>query len=848
MPNNPVQIILNDRDFHQAPEPGKPPRNKDFFHNADRAFAEHRQSLLSAVDAIIEEVSMSSYGPATYLKVQMRTEALAKSYRPVHCLFKKDQFPCVGADAVGTLYFRAPLIYLQALRRRIEAAEHTVATKYRRGDGQPYLAPSAARAEVGAIETIEIAPPERKRTFSASAAVASFDNPRVVSGYQIELFETPDDRVISDDTLGRIALKRSLDELLLSFGQGARSYVTSSVGRTPVFELQLTSDTRPALIENLSHSARTDVSPVEEPSPIDRSVERHEAVLSALQKHPLVRAILPPVLLHITDDEPVSLSGVALASSPQPVTIPQPLQDGAYPIVGVIDSGVSGVLDDWVIGRFDYLSHGEYDANHGTKVAGLVAVPQLVNNAKVTPETNGCWIYDVPLFPVGHFHAKYAKGFSDFLEEVEQAVFEGRQLHNVRIFNLSINADSDVERYRYSIYASRLDQIADTYGVIFVNSAGNLLPSAMRTPWPARPLDVVRYFAARTSADTIQKPAESVRSISVGALNPPHTSQLADVPTVYTKRGPGLQVGVKPDVATYGGAGVTSPAAPTGLASIDTSGTPLQVCGTSYAAPLVARTLAGLDAETAGGLSTEALRALLLHNTRMPEPLTKRGLKELARQFCGYGQPVSVAEMLETDDHQVTLLFQSRLSIGERKPVILRFPFTWPQSLTDGLSRCSGRAKMTLVYAPPLDPAFGAEFVRVNLEASLRQREDDPSAPGRTRYINQISARYLPDSAALAIPERALIDHGLKWWPAKQYESTFAQKGASSEWRLEVTSLVRAEATFPAEGVPFAVVLTIEDPSGAKQIFPEFRQQLQSSRAQAQDIRAVARVRARGGQ
>ena len=66
--------------------------------------------------------------------------------------------------------------------------------------------------------------------------------------------------------------------------------------------------------------------------------------------------------------------------------------------------------------------------------------------------------------------------------------------------------------------------------------------------------------------------------------------------------------------------------------------------------------------------------------------------------------------MLETDDHSITLLFESRLTIGERKLAILRFPFTWPASLVDPDTRaCRGRIKMTLVYEPPLDPAFGTE-------------------------------------------------------------------------------------------------------------------------------------------
>lgn len=839
MPNNPVQIILNDRDFHQAPEPGQPPRNKDFFDGQDRAFAAHKAALLAAVDATIQTLIQSPYGPAAYLRVQMRELALAKSYRPVGWLFKPDQFPCVGADSVGTLYFRAPLIYLPALRRRIEQAELTVEVKLRRADGQPYKAPTAARAEVGAVETIEIAPTEEKRSFSTAAAIAALEDPRVVSGYQIELFETPGERVIADDPTGRITLQRSLEQLLLSLGAGARSFLTFDVGRTPVLELQLTDSAEEAIVANYAGLARHDGAPALPPSDIDRRPARHEQALNALQKHPLVRAVLPPVRLELADDETPRPS-----ASSAPSALPIPQSAATYPMIGVIDSGIAALLDPWVVGRFDYLGPGDYDERHGTNVAGLLAFGQRMNSAAVAPEADGCRLYDIPLYPLGPFLAKYPKGFSDFLEEIEQAVAEARQTHGVRVFNLSINAIAAVEPHRYSIYASRLDQIADTYGVVFVNSIGNLPRSQSRAPWPVKPIEVVRYFASRTTPDTIYKPSESVRSISVGALNPPGLDQIAGAPTVYTRRGPGLQVGVKPDVAAYGGAGTAAVSKSTGLASFDRDGAKQDVVGTSFAAPLVARTLAGLDVATEGGMTTEALRAMLLHHSILPEPLTKRGLGDLARQFAGFGMPATVADMLETDDHQVTLLFQSRLTIGERKPVVLRFPFTWPQSLVhDG--QCSGRAKITLVYSPPLDPAFGAEFVRVNLDAHLNQRQPEPAPDGRARYTGQIAARYLRKTTNLAVPEKALIDHGLKWWPSKQYESTFVDRGSSSSWRLEVTSVVRAEAHFPTEGVPFAVIMTLEDPEGRKDVFREMRQSLQTSNANAQDLRTVARLRPR---
>lgn len=239
---------------------------------------------------------------------------------------------------------------------------------------------------------------------------------------------------------------------------------------------------------------------------------------------------------------------------------------------------------------------------------------------------------------------------------------------------------------------------------------------------------------------------------------------------------------------------------------------------------------------------------MLLHHTTIPAPLTKRarGLRDLARQFVGLGQPGRVTDMLETDDHQITMVFESRLTVGERKPAILRFDFPWPQSLVDPSGACSGRVRITLVYAPPLDPAFGAEFARVNLEASLLQRQPKiRKTDGKPSYTNQIAPRYLPNTTGLGVPEKALITHGLKWWPSKRYEATFRSKGAYSNWRLEVSSMVRAEASFPPEGIPFAVILTIEDPDGAKPVFAEMRQTLDVGQARALSIRTAARVRAR---
>jgi hypothetical protein len=203
--------------------------------------------------------------------------------------------------------------------------------------------------------------------------------------------------------------------------------------------------------------------------------------------------------------------------------------------------------------------------------------------------------------------------------------------------------------------------------------------------------------------------------------------------------------------------------------------------------------------------------------------------------------------MLETEGHAITMVFESRLTAGEQKPAILRFDFQWPTALVDpGTRSCRGLVRMTLVYDAPINQAFGSEFVRVNLSAHLRQRQPVDRSDGRPSYHDQISQAFLPRTGRLIIPERSLIDHGLKWWPTKRYAADVTGGvGNSAEWRLEVESVVRAEATFPAEGIPFSLILTIEDEERRAPIFQTFCQTLLAGRVDMQDIRTAIRLRTR---
>lgn len=837
MPNNPVQFVVDGEAFIQDKEPGRKGPEKDFFENRDADFAAHQQALLAALAGIDREIANASYGPATYIRVALREEALAKSYRPNAALLTSDRFPCVGAGAIGEIFFFLPQIQLPELAARIRAAEATVVTRTTKA-GKVYRAPTRLRSEVGAIETIEILPAADKRRFKVQDAVAAFHEPHTFPGYQIELFEVPPQAEIAADRVGRRELFESFFHLLLSFGPGTRSILLPDVGRTPMLELQLTVGADAPQLVDLRRPATASAEAVSTSALVDPSMTRHESALNELAQHPLVRRIDPPVRLSLEQkDQPAQPKAFALPAATPGMT---------YPRLGIIDSGISPALASWTLGRFDYLKPDQVDAIHGTSVAALTVAGQAANGPTIAPEPDGCQIYDLPLFPKARFSHVYPGGFAAFLEEVEQGVREAKDEHGVRIFNMSINTFNAVERYSYSTLAARLDAIADRHQVLIVNSVGNLKGADVRTPWPKTPREVLAYFAARTTLDTICQPTESVRGLSVGALNPPGTAQLANAPARYSRRGSGLEVGIKPDLAHYGGSAPLAIDQTTGLVSVKPDGSPNLVCGTSYAAPLVARTLADLDQRTLGGLAPRTLRALAVHHAVTPPPLTKRGLRTLAHQFAGFGKPPGATDMLETTDSQITLVFEGILPKGVDRPQIMRFSFVWPAALVDPVTQaCSGRVGMTLVYDAPLDPAFGAEFTRVNLDAALKQQLPKPRKNGSPSFGDQTTMFGLPKSSGLPERERALIDHGLKWWPTKKYGGNFDNHGTSANWRLEINSLTRAEAEFPAEGVPFALVLTIEDPTGAKPIYQSFRQYLQTRAIQVEDIRTVQRIRAR---
>src|SRR5712691_3961266 len=95
---SPLQIILNDRDYHRIRDAGGGGPKKDFFAHRDREFRDHKAALIAQLGTIARtlESHTRTQSHIGYIKVILRRDAWAKSHRPLSALFKPARIALVG--------------------------------------------------------------------------------------------------------------------------------------------------------------------------------------------------------------------------------------------------------------------------------------------------------------------------------------------------------------------------------------------------------------------------------------------------------------------------------------------------------------------------------------------------------------------------------------------------------------------------------------------------------------------------------------------------------------------------------------------------------------------------------
>jgi hypothetical protein len=529
--------------------------------------------------------------------------------------------------------------------------------------------------------------------------------------------------------------------------------------------------------------------------------------------------------------------------SPKPLPILPTADDitGEFPVVVVVDTGISSEvpgLESWVVGRQTEVAPEYRNSDHGTFVAGLICWGGQLNPTIAGLDAIPCGVFDLQVIP----NADPAKGDtlplleSEFLVSLEAAL---RQYSNsYKVWNLSVSTENVCSLDEFSVLAEELDNFQEHYNVSFVISAGNYdTPPLLDFPRADRHIEVGR----------ITSPADSVLGITVGAVshvdykkNGPKEHQ----PSAFSRHGAGPNYVIKPDLIHYGGSCSTDLSHCAGIRLVNGKGS-AEDLGTSFATPLVARTLAQIYHHVTPTPSSVLARALLTHHAR--DPRTESRVPDGDENFFGFGLPTPVPYCLECTPHTSTLVFDDVLRPG----YFLEWDdFPYPPSFhRDG--RYFGEIWMTVAFAPARGARWGTEYCETHIDAHFgvyrtqRSRETGQLKP-KPQFVGLVPPEHKNPGL---LYESYQVEKLRKWAPVRTYYGHLGPSGQRGDrWRLKVQLLTRHgiedEEAFKPQA--FSLILTISDPESTVQVYDEMAQIIRN-RFQSQNLtlRSVARVRAK---
>ena len=510
------------------------------------------------------------------------------------------------------------------------------------------------------------------------------------------------------------------------------------------------------------------------------------------------------------------------------------------PVVVVVDSGISDNnpgLESWVVGRDSYVAPQYRNPDHGSFVAGLICWGKQLNPTIAGLDNNPCGVFDLQVIP----NDDPAKGptsrllESEFLVSLEDALQQ--HANKFKVWNLSLGTTTVCALDRFSKLAEELDNLQERYQVSFVISAGN---------YNTLPLLDYPRAGKQVQAGRITTPADSVLGITVGAVS--HVDYKSKGPkkhhpSAFSRHGAGPNYVVKPDLVHYGGSCSTDLAQIAGIRSVNGTGS-TENFGTSFATPLVARTLAQIYHQVTPTPSPVLARALLTHHAR--DPRTSLRVPDGDENFFGFGVPVPVPYCLECLPHTSTLVFDDVLRPG----YFLEWDdFPYPPSLKrDG--KYFGEVWMTVAFAPARGERWGMEYCETHIEAHFgvyrkeRYRDTGLVKP-KLKFVGLVPPEHKNAGEHYESNQVARLR---KWAPVRTYYGSMVNGERGERWRMMLRLLTRhriedQEAFKPQ---PFSLIVTISDPKKTVQVYDEMAQ-IVRNRFQSQNltVRTAERVKAR---
>jgi hypothetical protein len=510
---------------------------------------------------------------------------------------------------------------------------------------------------------------------------------------------------------------------------------------------------------------------------------------------------------------------------------------GDSPVVVVVDSGISSEtpeLESWVFGRESRVAPAYRNTDHGTFVAGLICWGAELNPTIPGLESGPCGVFDLQVIPNNDPN----RGDTDTLLESEllQALDTALQQHanKYKVWNLSLSSDTVCSLDEFSALAEELDNLQEKYRVSFVISAGNYnTPPLLDYPRTQQQLVLGR----------ITTPADSVLGVTVGSVS--HVDYKKNGPkehhpSAFSRHGAGPNFVIKPDLIHYGGSCSNDGSHIAGVRSINGNGS-AENLGTSFATPLVSRTLAQIYHQITPTPSPILARALLTHHAR--DPRTAARVPDGDENCFGFGLPAPVPYCLECTPYTSTLVFEDTLRPG----YYLEWDdFPYPSALQrDG--KYFGEIWMTVAFAPARGARWGTEYCETHIDAHFgvyRAQKNRETGVIRTKFVGLVPPEHKNPGL---LYEYYQVEKLRKWAPVRTYHGDLGEKGErGSQWRLMVRLLTRHgiedEETFKPQ--PFSLIVTISDPKKKAPVYDQMARIL-INRFQAQNltIRTAARIR-----
>lgn len=450
-------------------------------------------------------------------------------------------------------------------------------------------------------------------------------------------------------------------------------------------------------------------------------------------------------------------------------TIPEPSNE---PTIGVIDTlfDEKVYFSNWV--KYKNLLSSDLpdienisNYQHGTKVSSII-----VDGPELNPRLND----NCGRFQVRHFGVALHNGFSAFnvIQQINNIVLENK---DIKVWNLSLGSDVEIEDNFISPIAYLLDKIQVENDVIFVIAGTNDRKN-------------------KKNNLRIASPADSVNALVVNSVNSLNN------PTTYSRKGPVLSFYIKPDVSYYGG---DSTSIDECINTVGAKNVEYLESGTSFAAPWIARKLAYLIHIV--GFSKEEAKAIIIDSAE------SWGNKYTEKQIelLGHGVvPIDINDIIKSKNDEIRFVISGYAEKYET------YNYTLPIPIHE--DRYPFIVKATMCYFATCSREQGVDYTNEEIDLKIGRLKDEEGI----KSINNDGQGEI----GTHIDEKRSRNEFRKWDNSKCIKEMYsAQNGERKSyknklWGIKLIKSSRFSNKKNRERIKYGLVVTLKEINGQNRI------------------------------